>query len=218
MNVTSIVRIIASEGKARKIKQVEVLQGSPTWTERFGGFRYSISAPSFFQVNTPQAEVLQKVVISSLIPNPCSLIPKVADLYCGAGTFTLPLAKAGFNVTGVELAGSSTKDLKCNLNHHHLQAEIICDEVERALPKLGNFEACVLDPPKCGLNKGVIRELLNKKPSQIVYVSCDPMTLARDLQKLCSEEYDLVSVRPVDMFPQTHHVETVVNLFKHDRQ
>ena len=229
INATSIVRIIADSGKMRKIKQVEVLHGCHDWTEVLHGchacskaadgchecsetqssFKYSISAPSFFQVNTPQAEVLQELVLSSLFPNPYSLIPKVADLYCGAGTFTLPLSKAGFNVTGVELAGSSTKDLKANLKTNHLQASIICDEVERALPKLGEFDTCVLDPPKCGLNKGVIKALLAKKPTHMVYVSCDPMTLARDLQKLCNAGYSLASVTPVDMFPQTHHIETV---------
>ena len=214
INATSIVRIIADAGKVRKIKQVEVLHGLPTWSEKLGNFKYSISAPSFFQINTPQAEVLQNLVVSSLIPNPYSLIPKIADLYCGAGTFTLPLAKAGFNVTGVELAGSSTKDLKVNLKKNHLRANIICDEVERALPKLEEFDACVLDPPKCGLNKGVIKALLTKKPTHIVYVSCDPMTLSRDLQKLCSAGYSLASATPVDMFPQTHHVETVVGLHK----
>ena len=214
INATSIVRIIAASGKMRKIKQVEVLHGGHAWSERLSNFKYSISAPSFFQVNTSQAEVLQELVLSSLFPNPYSLIPRVADLYCGAGTFTLPLVKAGFTVTGVELAGSSTKDLKCNLKNSHLQAEIICDEVERALPKLEEFDACVLDPPKCGLNKGVIKALLTKKPPQIVYVSCDPMTLARDLQKLCNAGYSLASVTPVDMFPQTHHVETVCLLVR----
>ena len=231
INTTSIVRIIADPSKLRKIKQVEVLHGSPTWSEKLGNIKYSISAPSFFQVNTPQAEVLQKVAISSLLSeskesegNQCKgsspvnrsatagprKLERIADLYCGAGTFTLPLSKAGFDVVGVELAGSSTKDLKCNLKNNHLHAEIICDEVERALPKLEEFDACVLDPPKCGLNKGVIKALLaTKKPTHIVYVSCDPMTLARDLQKLCSAGYSLASATPVDMFPQTHHVETV---------
>ncbi len=213
LDVTSIVRIIASEGKTRKIKQVEVLDGAPTWSEKLQGFRYQLSAPSFFQVNTSQAEVLQQHVISSLISNPSSLIPeKVVDLYCGAGTFTLPLAKEGFGVVGVELAGSSTRDLKVNLEKNNLKAKIVCDEVERALPSLDNFDACVVDPPKCGLNKGVIKSLIKKSPKQIVYVSCDPMTLARDLQKLCSAGYSLEKVTPVDMFPQTHHIETVVSL------
>ncbi|MDO4841844.1 MAG: TRAM domain-containing protein, partial [Phoenicibacter congonensis] len=199
----SIIRIIADAGKTRKIKQVEVLQGNPTWSEKLNGFDYSISAPSFFQVNSSQAEVLQKLVLDALAPTRngddelFASIKKscvchenaalhngddelIADLYCGAGTFTLPLAKAGFDVIGVELAGSSTKDLARNLNDNRLDADVICDEVERALPKMPRFDACVVDPPKCGLNKGVVKQLIKRAPRKIVYVSCDPMTLSRD--------------------------------------
>ena len=203
---TSIVRIIAEPGKARKIKQVEVLSGNPTWSEYLNGYIYAISAPSFFQVNSEQAEKLQSLVLEAISKTGAE---NVADLYCGTGTFTLPLAKAGFDVTGVELAGSSTKDLSRNLKRNRLVAGVICDEVERALPKMKNFDACVLDPPKCGLNKRVLRALLDKNPQTIVYVSCDPMTLARDLKTLADAGYTLTSVTPVDMFAQTHHIETV---------
>ena len=275
---TSIIRIIADTGKTRKIKQVEVLQGNPVWTEKLNNFTYSISAPSFFQVNSSQAEVLQSLVLDALIQSykgddefcatahngddeflanikkssaSCenavlhkgddefgatahngddelllqSRIPSgslghdgsgqlVADLYCGAGTFTLPLARAGFNVVGVELAGSSTKDLARNLRDNRLDAEVICDEVERALPKMPHFDACVVDPPKCGLNKGVLKQLAKRAPKKIVYVSCDPMTLSRDIKVFAQAGYQIEKITPVDMFPQTHHVETVAVLSK----
>ena len=244
----SIIRIIADAGKTRKIKQVEMLQGNPTWTEKLNGFTYSISAPSFFQVNTFQAEVLQSLVLDALTQVQkgddefitsfkkssvscenaalhngddefCAAAKNgdeelIADLYCGAGTFTLPLAKAGFDVVGVELAGSSTKDLSRNLACSRLDADVICDEVERALPKMPHFDACVVDPPKCGLNKGVVKQLIKREPRKIVYVSCDPMTLSRDLKAFAQGGYKIEKATLVDMFPQTHHVETVAVLSK----
>lgn len=208
---TSIVRIISEPGRMRKVKQLEVLAGEGFWREDLSGFRYQVQAPSFFQVNTAQAETLQQLVIESL-PEPVEgSVRKITDLYCGCGTFTLPLAKAGFEVTGVELAGTSTKDLAKNLKKNNLHAEVICDDVARVIKDL-DFDACVVDPPKSGLDKKVTAALLQKKNcKKIVYVSCDPMTLARDL-KVLKDVYRVERVTPVDMFPQTHHIETAVSL------
>lgn len=239
LNPTSIVRIISEPGKMRKVKQLEVFAGDGYWRENLSGFKYQVQAPSFFQVNSAQAETLQSLVLSAIagkqdmqtsdreceeLPplgatttarpesdifaksknvdflsrGACAASQRVADLYCGCGTFTLPLAKAGFDVTGVELAGTSTKDLAKNLKKNNLHAEVICDDVARVIKDL-DFDACVVDPPKSGLDKKVAAALLQKEDcKKIVYVSCDPMTLARDL-KVLKDEYCVERVTPVDM-------------------
>ena len=215
IDATSIVRVIANEGRARRVKQVEVLAGDGNWHERLSNIDYRVSAPSFFQVNTWGAEQLQNIVIDFVKKRP-GLNLKIADLYCGCGTFTLLLAKEGYQVTGVELAGSSTRDLKRNLKINRLKAEIFCDDVLKKLPDLNFMDVAIVDPPKSGLDKRVIMNLAAKTDC-IIYVSCDPQTLARDVKRLSSFGFELQAVKAVDMFPQTYHVETVVLLSKKQR-
>lgn len=213
---TSIVRIIANQNKMRRVKSVEVLAGRGYWHEKLGDLDYYVSAPSFFQVNSSQAEKLQEIVLDFLDDkkgsNESCKIVEVADLYCGCGTFTLPLARAGYEVVGVEVAGSSTRDLVRNLKRNNLKAKVICDDVERYLRKRPLVKACIVDPPASGLNKNACKYLLESNPSKIVYVSCDPTTLARDLKMFKDAGFEVNAIQPVDMFPQTYHVETVVLL------
>lgn len=212
VQLSSIVRIIADTGRARKIKKLETIWGRGFWLETLHDISYKVSAPSFFQVNTQGAESLQNLVLSALKSEQertHTQFENICDLYCGCGTFTLPLAKTGAHITGVELAGSSVQDLKSNLQHEKLDARIVCGDVMRELPCLGSFDAIVVDPPKSGLNKNVIESIIRTQAKAIVYVSCDPQTLARDARILCDAGYELASVTPVDMFPQTWHVETV---------
>lgn len=212
--ISSLVRVVADRGKIRKVKSVEVLDGKGFWNEKLCDNNYKVSAPSFFQINSRQSETMQEIVmkfISGMILKDGETADvRVADLYCGCGAFTIPLAKKGFNVVGVELAGSSTRDLKRNLMLNNVEANIVCDEVERFLLKERyKFSACIVDPPASGLNKGVISKLIDMQPKGIVYVSCDPMTLARDLAQLTKGGYTLEVIQPIDMFPQTHHIETI---------
>lgn len=203
---TSIVRVIADPGRARKIKKVEALHGKGCWQEMLANESYHLSAPSFFQVNTAQAEIMIDLVMKGLEIDEASV---VADLYCGAGTFTLPLARRCDTVFAVESAASSVRDLRRNTEHDFTNIEIIGGDSARELPLLGYLDAVIVDPPRAGLAKGVAESLAASKAKRIAYVSCDPATWARDIARLRNMGYQLLQATPVDLFPQTYHVETV---------
>ncbi|WP_251211894.1 23S rRNA (uracil(1939)-C(5))-methyltransferase RlmD [Adlercreutzia murintestinalis] len=203
---TSIVRIIAEPGKARRVKKIEALEGQGFWKEDLADISFSVSAPSFFQVNTAQAEKLVRLVLDGLALDEGDL---VADLYCGVGTFSLPLFQTGAEVVAVELEGSSVRDLRRNAEFNGCDIDVIGDDVARVLPALGRLDAVVVDPPRAGLDKSVIGAIAEAHPMRIAYVSCDPQTFARDVARLAAREYRLVEATPVDLFPQTYHQETV---------
>lgn len=208
VRATSIVRVLADPGKARVVKKVEILEGKGHWEERFVDpeSRFLTSAPSFFQVNTAQAEKLCNLVLEGLGLERGMF---VADLYAGGGTFSVPLAKAGMDVAAVESAGSSVRDLRRNADRNNVQVEVIGGDAARELPELGYLDALVVDPPRAGLAKGVAEDIAAAEPERVAYVSCDPQTWARDAARFEQCGYRLRSAVPVDLFPQTYHVETV---------
>ena len=208
---TSIVRVLAEEGKARKVKKVEVLHGAGSWEEELAGFRHRVSAPSFFQVNTAQAEKLIALVLEGLELEEGEF---VADLYSGVGSFTLPLAATGCDVVAVESAGSSVRDLRRSADKYQLPIEVLGGDSARELPTLGDLDALVADPPRAGLAKSVPADIAAANPSRVAYVSCDPATLARDLAAFAKLGYHPTRITPVDLFPQTYHVECVCLLSK----
>ncbi|MDD6768349.1 MAG: 23S rRNA (uracil(1939)-C(5))-methyltransferase RlmD, partial [Coriobacteriaceae bacterium] len=121
-----------------------------------------------------------------------------------------PLAEASYDTVAVESAGSSVRDLRYNLEHNGLDAEVIGGDVGRELPELGYADVAVVDPPRSGLAPEALKALLDTRARRIAYVSCDPTTLARDLKAVLADgRYRIYSVQPVDLFPQTFHVETV---------
>ena len=209
VRATSIVRVLADPGKARKVKKVESLSGRGCWEEELAGARFLTSAPSFFQVSTAQAERLIELVLEGLQVGEGDL---VADLYAGGGTFSVPLARAGADVVAVEAAGSSVRDLRRNAELNRVDIEVIGGDAARELPELGELDALVVDPPRAGLAKGVADDIAAAAPRRVAYVSCDPQTLARDVALLEERGYRLVRATPVDLFPQTFHVETVAIL------
>ena len=207
LKCTSIVRVLANPGKARKIKNVEALYGKGCWSEELSDNTYRISAPSFFQINTAQAEKMIELVLDGLELDKNSL---VADLYCGAGTFTLPLAQRCNFIYAVESAGSSVRDLRRNIKSAGIDnIEVIGGDSARELPSLGELDALVVDPPRSGLAKGVTASIAATGAKRVVYVSCDPATWARDIARFKNDGYQLIKATPVDLFPQTYHVETV---------
>ena len=208
---TSVVRVMAHPGKARAIKGVEALSGKGYWTEELSGFTYKISAPSFFQVNTAQAETMIKLVLEYAQVDETSL---VADLYCGAGTFTLPLAATGATIVGVESAGSSVRDLRRNAHEADLDITVVGGDATRELPALGALDVLVVDPPRAGLMPEIIASIAATNAKRVVYVSCDPATWARDVARLNEVGYNLQVATPVDLFPQSYHIETVSLLQK----
>jgi len=188
------------------------LVGNSYLHEIVAGRRYRISPTSFFQVNTEQAGVLVNLVQEAAGAGPDDT---VVDLYCGVGTFTLALAERAGRVIGVESNPPAIADARWNatgLPHVTFGAS----QAGEAIPSLDvRSPIVVLDPPRSGLEEGAAAALMNLEPRRIVYVSCDPASLARDVKLLGEHGYRLGAVQPVDMFPQTCHVECVAVL---DRQ
>ena len=207
LKATSVVRVLADPGKARAIKGVEALEGRGWWEEQVGGARLVATAPSFFQVNTAQAECLVADVLEGLGGKDALAGALVADLYAGAGTFSVPLALAGADVMAVESAGTAVRDLRRNAERNGADIEVIGGDAARELPEMGELDALVVDPPRAGLADGVVESIADAAPERVAYVSCDPATWARDVARFERSGYRLARVRPVDLFPQTYHVE-----------
>jgi 23S rRNA (uracil1939-C5)-methyltransferase len=207
VRASSIVRVLVKGvAKARKVTGVEVLAGSGYWKERLLGTTMAISAPSFFQVNTKAAEKLLSLVLDGLAVDGTD---RVLDLYSGAGTFTLPLAVVAGETIAVEAASSAVRDLRRNLENAELWADVIGGDAGRELATIGHLDAVVVDPPRAGLQPEAVASLAATNATRIAYISCDPTTLARDTKSLTENGYRLVSATPVDLFPQTYHIETV---------
>ena len=205
---TSVVRVLTKgPQKARRVTGVERLSGKGCWTERIADGQMLLSAPSFFQVNTVGAERLVQLVLEGLSPDEDD---EAMDLYCGAGTFTLPLARACGYVSAVESSGPAVRDLRRNLEKAQLDnVDAIGGDAGREFPDT-DADVIVVDPPRAGLAEDVVRQLSEQPARAIAYVSCDPATLARDIARF--EEAGTFSperVTPVDLFPQTFHVENV---------
>jgi len=182
------------------------LIGSNHITEVVAGRSFHISAASFFQVNTAAAEELIGVVGEYLAPAGDEVL---LDAYCGVGTFALSLADQVGQVIAIEEDAGAVADARLNAAEL-TNVEFVEGSVEAILPKLDRpIDLAVLDPPRQGCKPEALRALVELAPRRIVYVSCDPATLARDARKLADAGYQLVEVQPVDMFPQTYHIESV---------
>ena len=182
------------------------LIGDNCLAEEVAGHRYRISASSFFQVNTAQAG---KLVEQALHYLDLDQEDTVLDAFCGVGLFTLPLAARAELVVGIESSPSAVDDLLVNTEGVE-NIEIIEGPVEDVLPEITvSVDAVLLDPPRGGVDRHAIDALVEMAPDRIVYVSCDPATLARDAKRLESQAYGLVEVQPVDLFPQTYHIESL---------
>ena len=178
--------------------------------QEIGGTVFRVPLNGFFQTNTVQAGVLQKMVADAVYPSGDAL-----DLYCGSGFFALPLARKLRRVVGVENNRDAIKNAAVNADINNIEnAEFISADVKEYLKTLrpGTFQTIVLDPPRSGFEPDVVRELLRLRPKTILYVSCSPESLARDLKELAKAIYRPVFCRPVDMFPHTFHIETLVKL------
>lgn len=198
------VAAVNAEGEAL------TLIGSDHIVQEVEGRAFRVSAGSFFQVNTAQAGALVRLALAALDPAPADI---VLDLYCGAGLFTAFIAARAGRVVGIEAFGPAVRDASANLDEFD-NVELYEAPVEAALAHVvdglaGTPTKVLLDPPRAGCDKAVTAELLRLAPARLVYVSCDPATLARDARRLAAGGYRLVSAQPVDMFPQTHHIETV---------
>ena len=201
-----------------------VLYGKDYIEDRIGDNRYRISSLSFYQVNPLQTEKLYRTALEY-----AALTGKerVWDLYCGTGTISLFLARKAGKVTGVEIVPEAIENARINAELNGIRnAEFLVGKAEEILPELaaeqaaasgtaeGIADVIVVDPPRKGLDKIVTETILRARPERIVYVSCDSATLARDLRLFADGGYRILKVQPVDMFPHTVHVETIVLLQK----
>jgi 23S rRNA (uracil1939-C5)-methyltransferase len=187
-----------------------VLFGDSFITDKLFSNEYKISANSFFQTNTKQAEKLYNIVMQYAAINNQDT---VWDLYCGTGTITLLLAEKAKQVYGFELVERAVQDARKNAKKFDiLNVEFILGDVlvEKANVK-ESPDIIVVDPPRSGLHPKIAEHLKQSEAKKIVYVSCNPTTMARDV-KIIKENYTLTKIQPVDMFPQTYHIETVVLL------
>lgn len=182
------------------------LIGASHVTYAVRGRRFRVTAGGFFQVNLPQAAALVDLVLDRLDLRGGE---SVLDLYAGVGLFTAFIAERASLVTSVESYPPAVTDADENLADLD-NIDLIEGSVEDVLPDLeGPFDAAVLDPPRTGLDVRALDALVAHAPGRVVYVSCEPSTLARDAKRLVKHGYRLVDVQPVDMFPQTYHIECV---------
>jgi 23S rRNA (uracil1939-C5)-methyltransferase len=173
---------------------------------------FRLQPNTFFQVNVAAARTLLRLIRERLGEQRAALL----DLYCGAGVFTLPLAAHAEHITGIEEHRAAIADAEANAADNGIRnARFIAGHVERALADMDeSIAAAVLDPPRRGCHPKALEALVRLAPSRIVYVSCHPGTLARDLKQLVAGGYRVVSVQPVDLFPQTAHIESVTLLVR----
>jgi 23S rRNA (uracil1939-C5)-methyltransferase len=192
-----------------------VLHGPGVIHEELGGLAFRISAASFFQTNTVQAEVLLEIVRERVLE--AGAAAHVLDLYCGSGLFALALARASARVTGYELVEEAVADARRNAERNGLAGVrfVVGDLAETLDPAAWAGdppEVCVVDPPRAGLHARVVAALRTLAPRRVVYVSCNPKSAARDLPPLVADGYRVARIQPLDLFPHTPHLECVFAL------
>jgi 23S rRNA (uracil1939-C5)-methyltransferase len=194
--------------------ETTLLSGGPQLAEQLGDLRFLISPEAFFQTNTEMAELLygHAVELAALRGS-----ERVFDLYCGIGTIGLSLATRAREVVGVEIVEPAVADAIENARLNEItNASFYAGDIRLAMRELveraGKPDVAVIDPPRAGLSQKVVRRIIEAEPQRIVYVSCNPTTLAPNAAQLVEAGWTLKTVRPVDMFPQTPHIECVALL------
>ncbi|MCL2761022.1 MAG: 23S rRNA (uracil(1939)-C(5))-methyltransferase RlmD [Desulfuromonadales bacterium] len=183
-----------------------------------GSAKFLISPRSFFQINTGSAEIIYNIVkeFSDSLEK-----PKILDLYCGIGAISMFIAKNAGYVLGVEVVESAVEDARKNVRLNKIyncefQAGNTVDILHDLIVEKKRFDQVIINPPRKGCESKVLDHIVKLNPSRIIYVSCSPETLARDLDILNAKNYKITKIQPVDMFPQTIHVETIASLQRCD--
>jgi 23S rRNA (uracil1939-C5)-methyltransferase len=194
--------------------ETELLAGIPTIAEEICGLRVAISPDAFFQTNTEMAERLYAVVAQAADLRGWE---RVFDLFCGIGTIGLTLAARAGTVHGLEIIPDAVADAIANARANEIaNVSFYAGDVRLALSELieraGRPDVLVIDPPRAGLSSKVVRRIIEAAPKRIVYVSCNPTTLAPNAAQLAQAGWKLQEVTPLDMFPQTPHIECVALL------
>ncbi|MGH2916966.1 MAG: 23S rRNA (uracil(1939)-C(5))-methyltransferase RlmD, partial [Solirubrobacteraceae bacterium] len=200
--------------------ETELLAGSDRFEEKLAQMRFEVSSAAFFQTNTEMAERLYAQAIEYAAPTG---FERVYDLYCGIGTIGLLISPRVAEVWGLELVPEAISDAIANARINEVDnARFFAGDVRLAMRELvqkaGRPDLLVVDPPRAGLSQKVVRRVIEASPARIVYVSCNPTTLAPNAAQLVEAGYELVRVRPIDMFPQTPHIECVAQLVRRRRE
>ncbi len=207
-----------SRANVASSQEERVLAGGAVIVERLLGLAFEASANTFLQTNSRQAEVLYTAALDAARLDGTE---EVLDLYCGAGTLTLLLARAARSVTGVEEVADAVEGARRNAERNRIgNVRFEHGEARRVLREWARGErpgapqpaVVVVDPPRAGLHPRVVARVAELKPRRVVYVSCNPATLARDLRDFAAQGYRLAEARPFDMFPHTPHIECVARL------
>lgn len=199
--------------------RTQVLWGEEMLEDRLCGNVFQLSPHAFYQVNHAQTEALYAQALQYAALDAAQT---AVDLYCGAGTITLALARQAKHVIGVEIVREAVENAKENAARNHVgNTEFICADAGQAASMLAERglhpDVITVDPPRKGLDDMTIQAILQMRPQILVYISCDPATLARDIEKLCTSQYTLVEAKAFDLFPRTNHVETVVLMSKTEK-
>lgn len=213
-----VLNVNAKAGNAVLGQDNYMLFGSPILLEKLEELTFEISPLSFFQVNTEQTEHLYRKALQAAALTGGET---VFDLYCGIGTISLAAAKSAKRVIGVEVVEEAVETALENARRNRIgNADFHCGTAETVVPQLYaqgiTADVVIVDPPRKGCDAALLATMMEMEPQRVVYVSCNPSTLARDLKALCGDRegnaplYRIQSVQPVDMFPWTEHVETVV--------
>lgn len=187
-----------------------LLAGVSCVEENLCGLTFKVSPASFFQVNPQQAEKMyeQALAFAALTGT-----ENVLDAYCGVGTLSLIFAKKARRVVGIENVEQACHDARENASLNGIaNVEFICSDVKKRMKELKEIDVVLLNPPRQGCEDDVLHQIQQLNPKTVIYISCDPATLARDLALLVELGYIVDGVQPFDMFPQTAHVETVVKM------
>ncbi|MDQ7844312.1 MAG: 23S rRNA (uracil(1939)-C(5))-methyltransferase RlmD [Armatimonadota bacterium] len=199
-----------ARGDTIELQGAQVLYGRPYIFERLRGLTFKIGPATFFQTNTLQAERMIDVVREM-----AGEAEEVVDLYCGVGTFALALAGQSRRVHGVEVVAASVEAAQENARLNGIaNADFYVADVRRfvRLPAGGRPDLVILDPPRAGAGRQVMTALGRAAPRRVIYISCNPTTLAPDLRHLLPAGYRILAIQPFDLFPHTYHVECVVLL------
>lgn len=213
--IKSIVNTINNEKSNIASGTTKLLYGQEFINEKIGDCEFKISANSFFQTNSYQVKTLYDYIVKTANFKKDDI---VYDLYCGAGTIGIYISKFVKKVYGIEIVEDAVKDAKINAKKNNVKnisfycgdlKDILSTDVmnDILLPSI-----IIVDPPRPGLHPNTLKNLLKIKPKKIIYVSCNPATMARDLEVLISEQYSIKDLQPIDMFPHTPHVECVTTL------
>lgn len=213
VNCNNLIKLLPDYVKSIYLNNKNIY-GNKTIREKINNFSFDILPQAFFQVNYEMMNRLYDIIISYYKNNNFN---SILDLYCGTGTIGILVSPYVKKVTGVEIVEDAIKSANMNKEINNIDnIEFILGKVEKNITLFSNVDSIIVDPPRSGLDNLTIDTILKIKPVSIVYTSCDPITLIRDIKKL-SDNYSVKVVNIVDMFPNTYHVETVCVMERNDK-